>query len=77
MTMMIPENTSRKIDSLGRLVIPKGLRERFKLNAEDELEFFTYGKFICFAKKEDENEKKELAKNLLAELGIEIPEDLK
>ena len=76
MIMMIPENTSRKIDSLGRLVVPKGLRERFGLQADDEMEFYTSGKFICIAKKEDEGEKKELARKLLEELGVEIPEGL-
>ena len=76
MIMMIPENTSRKIDGLGRLVVPKGLRERFNIGADDELEFYTYGKFICFTKKEDEDEKRELARNLLKELGVEIPEEL-
>ena len=74
--MMTPENTSRKIDSLGRLVIPKGLRERFGLRPDDELEFYTYGKFISLAKKEEEDERRELARTLLVELGIEIPDEL-
>ena len=28
---LIPENTSRKIDQLGRITLPKGLRDRLNL----------------------------------------------
>ena len=39
--MILPENTSRKIDNLGRITIPKGLRDRFGLEENDEMELFT------------------------------------
>lgn len=37
---LVSENVSRKIDSLGRVGIPKGLRDRLEINTNDELEFF-------------------------------------
>lgn len=40
--MLIPENCTRKLDSLGRITLPKGLRDRMYLNNDvDELEIFT------------------------------------
>ena len=45
------ENTSRKIDNLGRIVIPKGLRDRFGIKNNDELEYYVMEcegkKYIC------------------------------
>jgi len=40
MMVLTKENTTRKIDSLGRVSIPKGMRDRFGLNVNDEVEFF-------------------------------------
>ena len=34
------ENTTRKIDSLGRVSIPKSMRERLEIVEGDEMEFF-------------------------------------
>jgi AbrB family looped-hinge helix DNA binding protein len=35
------ENDCRKIDSLGRVTIPKGMRNRWGLHEGDEMWFFT------------------------------------
>lgn len=41
MAQLIPENTTRKLDSLGRITLPKGLRDRMFLSDNAELELFT------------------------------------
>ena len=39
MLSIMPMNVSRKIDTLGRVVIPKGIRYTYKLNIGDEVYF--------------------------------------
>ncbi len=36
---IIKENTTRKLDSLGRISIPKGMRDRLEIKTGDEMEF--------------------------------------
>ena len=78
MTFM-SENTVRKLDGLGRLSIPKSLRDRFNINPNDEIEFsvcyngdMTY---ICLNKKNDTTKAEILAAELEA-LGIDPPGEL-
>ena len=77
---IIPENTSRKIDSLGRITLPKGLRDRLSLVEGSELELATAhdtnGTFIIM---KCPMNKLELARNAamtLCALGLDtdIPE---
>ena len=35
---LLKENTSRKVDSLGRVSIPKSMRDRLDINEGDEVE---------------------------------------
>lgn len=40
----------RRIDDLGRIVIPKEIRRTFHIEEGDPLEISTDGKYICFSK---------------------------
>lgn len=76
------ENTSRKVDSLGRVSIPKSLRDRLFINTEDMVNFYLLEdddgrRYVCFAAdKEIIDPKYELAANVLEELGVDLPDEL-
>lgn len=38
---LIDQNTTKKVDSLGRVTIPSGLRKRMKIKESDEVEVYT------------------------------------
>lgn len=42
--------TSRRLDELGRVVVPKELRERCGIETGDQIEFFTEGDAIVMRK---------------------------
>lgn len=76
-----PENTTRKIDHLGRVTIPKSLRDRMSIKTDDDLEMFTLeaedGRtYICLAPEVEDTAKYKLAADVLDELGFNIPEIL-
>jgi AbrB family looped-hinge helix DNA binding protein len=75
-----PENTTRKIDALGRITIPKGLRDRMGLHENDDMELFTMesgGKeYICLTAAKEDVDRYKLAVELLQELNIGIPAEL-
>lgn len=77
----MPENTTRKLDSLGRITLPKGLRDRAFLTDNDDLELYTAnidGRFcICLAKPISETAAIDEAIALLESKGytIEVKDD--
>lgn len=59
----------RRIDDLGRVVIPKEIRREMHIREGDPLEIFTEGKTICFCRYNPIDEEKwEIAKNILRHL---------
>ena len=80
---LINENTTRRIDSLGRIGVPKGIRNRMRLEVNQEMEFFTLrydGKeYVAFAPvttEESVDEKYIQVADLLSELGLDIPDEI-
>ena len=71
------ENITRKVDSLGRVSIPSGLRSRYGFNSGDELNFSTMSTpgrdYILMYKDNGLDPKYEIAWETLTELGCEIP----
>ena len=39
--LLIPENNTYKVDGSGRIVIPAYLRSKFRIEAGDQIEYFT------------------------------------
>ena len=84
MKYFMSENTTRKVDALGRVSIPKSLRDRLDIAAEDEMEFFMMEyqgrRYVALANtKEDNSQKAEKYKNVidvLEELGADLPTEL-
>jgi AbrB family looped-hinge helix DNA binding protein len=78
---LIAQNVMRKVDNLGRVVLPKGLRDQYGINDGDELDVFVLqdgnGEYICFkAKGVNVDPKYVAAVEVLQELGCKIPEEL-
>lgn len=72
----------KQIDKMGRIGVPAKLRKSLSIPIEKELEIFIYtdednNKYICYLIPNDEIEKKKaLARELLAQLDIKLPDDL-
>jgi AbrB family looped-hinge helix DNA binding protein len=68
------ENTNRRIDGLGRITVPKGIRDRFGIKENDKLEFYTgvqgNSQYILMAPEESTNLKYVLVADVLKELGV-------
>ena len=79
---IIAENTTRKIDGLGRIGVPKGIRNRLWLDINQEMDFFTMrgedGKdYVLFTPVVElsEAEKYERVVELMQSLDLEVPEE--
>lgn len=76
------ENVSRKMDSLGRISIPKAMRQRLNIEDLSELEFYTFEdevtgeSYIAMTNHISNNSRYESAAAVLSELGVDIPEEL-
>lgn len=82
MNQLIPENVIRKIDHLGRITLPKGLRDRMYLSNDNaELEIFTAvidnRQCICLSSPVDEATRLLAAAEVFAECGVELPHEMK
>lgn len=82
--MMRPENATKAIDNLGRITLPKGLRDRLGLAAGTEMEFYTEivgdREYVCLTPKiQAPSLEEELARaaELLRANGFEIQETMK
>lgn len=40
--ILVPQNMKKKVDSLGRVTIPVGLRRRMMIKEGDEMEVYTF-----------------------------------
>jgi stage V sporulation protein T len=54
----------RRIDDLGRLVVPKEIRRAFQVKEGDPFEIFTDGEYICFKKYSNAPELKDTLERL-------------
>ena len=75
---LLYENQSRKIDNLGRVTIPKSIRDRLGWEQNDEVEFYTMdGSSVVLSKGKMRDSRYDIAAEVLGELGLEIPKELK
>lgn len=74
---LVKENITRKLDSLGRISVPKPIRQRLNIADLAEMEFFTMednGRYyICMSDVAEKDGKYATAAQVLVELGLEVP----
>lgn len=78
---LMKENITRKLDSLGRISVPKAIRQRLNVEDLSEVEFYTLEDdngemYICMTNHYNTSNKYEEAIAVLQELGLEIPVEL-
>ena len=68
----------RRIDELGRLVLPSTLRENYEIEAGDKIQVYVIDKFIILKKSEDNPKIEKLFYRKVDELGrIVIPMEIR
>lgn len=82
MATLRPENIIKTVDSLGRITLPKGLRDRMYINSNNnELEIFTMevdGKiYICLTSPDTVDNRLYAAAEIFKELNVELPKEFK
>lgn len=78
---LFKENATRKVDTLGRVSIPKGMRDRLDIKELDEVEFFLLEddggeRYVALTNHAVSRNKYAEAADVLIELGLEIPDEL-
>lgn len=78
---LLKENTTRKVDSLGRVSIPKSMRSRLEIDEGDEVEFYLLNddmgeQYVCMTNHKTSTNRYEVAAQVLRELDIAVPEVL-
>jgi len=69
-------NLLRKVDSLGRIVIPKSVRDKMGIKENDELELAFVDGWLGMRKVREEGDRKRVAREVLEEMGLEVPKEL-
>lgn len=80
MATLRPENVIKTVDHLGRITLPKGLRDRMYINSTNsELEIFTMeveGKmYICLASPDTVDNRLYAAAEIFKELNVPLPKE--
>jgi len=78
---LFKENATRKVDTLGRVSIPKGMRDRLDIKELDEVEFFLLEddsgeRYVALTNHAASRNKYAETADVLIELGLEIPDEL-
>ncbi len=77
---LVSADTSRRVDNTGRVVIPKSLRDKLLIRANDEVWFSSLEYdgvyYVCLTGKRTVDPKYHSTAKVLQELGVELPEEL-
>lgn len=80
MPTLRPENVIKTVDNLGRITLPKGLRDRMYINSDNnELEIFTMEvddrMYICLTSPDTVDNRLYAAAEIFKELDVPLPEE--
>lgn len=80
MAILRPENVVKTVDNLGRITLPKGLRDRMYMNSDNnQLEIFTMdidGKmYICLTSPDTVDNRLYAAAEIFKELDVPLPKE--